>query len=63
MMKRPVQMQILQDYFDNDPEWSFATKMEIASEIGMTPAQVSKWNLDQRRKQGLPTQRKKARNK
>ena len=52
-------MGILQEYFNRDPNWSYATKMEIAAQIGMTPNQVSKWNWDQRKKLGMPTDRKK----
>ena len=59
MRKKPDQMGILQDYFDKDPNWTYAVKMEIAAQIGMTPNQVSKWNWDQRKKEGLPTERKK----
>ena len=59
MRKKPVQMGILQEYFKRDPNWSYATKMEIAAQIGMTPNQVSKWNWDQRKKLGMSTERKK----
>ena len=59
MRKKPDQMGILQGYFDKDPNWTYAVKMEIAAQIGMTPNQVSKWNWDQRKKEGLPTERKK----
>ena len=31
------QMDILMDYFNKDPNWTFETKMEIASRIDMTP--------------------------
>eukprot|EP00353_Schmidingerella_taraikaensis_P003537 CAMPEP_0185581660 /NCGR_PEP_ID=MMETSP0434-20130131/18660_1 /TAXON_ID=626734 ORGANISM="Favella taraikaensis, Strain Fe Narragansett Bay" /NCGR_SAMPLE_ID=MMETSP0434 /ASSEMBLY_ACC=CAM_ASM_000379 /LENGTH=38 /DNA_ID= /DNA_START= /DNA_END= /DNA_ORIENTATION= len=33
--------------------------MEIAALIDMTPNQVSKWNWDQRKKLGMPTERDK----
>ena len=59
MRKKPDQMNILQDEFDRDPNWNFKKKMEIASAIGMTPNQVSKWNWDQRKKLGMSTERKK----
>ena len=62
MRKKPTQMGILQEYFERDPNWSYATKMEIASNIGMTPNQVSKWNWDQRKKLGMSTERKKKNN-
>ena len=50
-------MRILAEYFDRNPNWSYATKMEIAAQIDMTPNQVSKWNWDQRKKLGMPTER------
>ena len=59
MRKKPDQMKILQDYFERDPNWTFAIKMEIAAQIDMTPNQASKWNWDQRKKLGMSTQRKK----
>jgi len=59
MRKKPDQMGILVQYFDKDPNWTYAKKMEIAAQIGMTPSQVSKWNWDQRKKNKLPTERKK----
>ena len=51
-------MDVLQRYFDEDPNWTFATKMKIAVEIKSTPGVVSKWNWDQRKKLGMPTERK-----
>ena len=59
MRKNSDQMTILTEYFNRNPNWSFATKMEIASQIDMTPNQVSKWNWDQRKKLGMPTDRSK----
>ena len=50
-------MRILAEYFKKNPNWSYATKMEIAAQIDMTPNQVSKWNWDQRKKLGMPTER------
>ena len=50
-------MRILAEYFNKNPNWSYATKMEIAAQIDMTPNQVSKWNWDQRKKLGMPTER------
>ena len=52
-------MDILMDYFNKNPDWSYATKIEIAELIDMTPNQVSKWNWDQRKKLGMSTKRKK----
>ena len=52
-------MSILMDYFEKDPNWTFSTKIEIAALIDMTPNQVSKWNWDQRKKLGMPTERAK----
>ena len=58
MRKKPTQMGILTEFFERDPNWTYATKMKIASTIGMTPNQVSKWNWDQRKKLGMSTARK-----
>ena len=58
MCKRQDQKEILQEYFKEDPNWSYEKKMEIAVQIGMTPTQVSKWNWDERKKHNLPTERK-----
>lgn len=58
MMKRPYQQQVLHDYFQENPDWSYSTKVQIASQIGMTSNQVSKWNWDQRKKLGMSTQRR-----
>lgn len=55
-------MGTLQEYFDKDPNWTYAVKMDIAAQIGMTPNQVSKWNWDQRKKLNMPTERKKKKN-
>ena len=57
MRKNSDQMTVLTEYFNRNPNWSFAIKMEIASLIDMTPNQVSKWNWDQRKKLGMPTDR------
>ena len=59
MRKKPQQMTILMKYFDENPTWSMAKKIQIADEIGMTFHQVSKWNWDQRKKRGISTARKK----
>jgi hypothetical protein len=59
MRKKPLQMNVLMEHFNQDPSWSYALKMKIATQIGMTPNQVSKWNWDMRKKMGLPTERKK----
>ena len=59
MRKKPDQMGILMNYFDKNPNWTYAIKMEIAAQIGMTPNQVSKWNWDQRKKLNMSTERKK----
>ena len=58
MRKKPQQMEILNQFFNQNPDWTYALKMRIAQEIGMTPNQVSKWNWDQRKKLGMPTERK-----
>merc|ERR1712187_1045139 len=51
--KKKEQYNVLMAHFSEDPNWSYRKKVKIASEIGMTFNQVSKWNWDQRRKQGI----------
>ena len=57
MRKKPQHMQLLVDYFNLNPIWDYETKVRIAEEIGMTFNQVSKWNWDYRKKQGISTAR------
>jgi len=58
--KNQVQIKALQYHFKRQPVWDHATKISIAESLGMTLNQVSKWNWDQRKKEGISTQRVKA---
>ena len=51
--KRVDQRSVLQKAFDENPNWSYPFKMKLATDIGMTLAQVAKWNWDMRKKHGL----------
>ena len=44
--KNSGQMEVLMQYFERDPNWPYQLKLQIASQIDMTPSQVSKWNWD-----------------
>ena len=59
MRKKKWQMEILREKFNDEPVWSYAKKMQIAEEIGMTVNQVSKWNWDERRLHNISTKRQK----
>ena len=59
MRKKKWQMELLKEYFQQEPVWAYAKKMSIADEIGMTVNQVSKWNWDERRLNNMSTSRKK----
>mmetsp|Transcript_16279 Transcript_16279/g.11469 ORF Transcript_16279/g.11469 Transcript_16279/m.11469 type:complete len:101 (+) Transcript_16279:1024-1326(+) len=45
------------EYLQNS-EWSFDKKRELAIKFGMSVNQVSKWNWDRRKKDGIDTTRK-----
>lgn len=45
------------DEFKKNYKWSYEQSVRIGEKIGMTFHQVSKWNWDQRKKQGIPTER------
>ena len=51
--KNPVQIQVLKSYFERDPHWNYATKIKICEELGMTMAQIQKWNWDHRQRLGM----------
>lgn len=44
--------------FSKKQTWTFADKIRISQEIGMTHQKVSKWNWDHRKKLGLDTKRR-----
>lgn len=41
--------------FSKKQTWTYADKIRISQEVGMTPHKVSKWNWDHRKKLGLDT--------
>ena len=51
--KSPFQLQVLESYFARNPIWDYPTKIKICEELGMTMAQIQKWNWDQRQRNGL----------
>ena len=59
LKKSPGQINVLLEYFEKKPTWNYAEKVAIAVELDMTFSQVAKWNWDQRKKLGMPTERKK----
>ena len=59
MRKNPEQIDILLQHFKRKPVWDYAEKVAIAEELSMTFGQVSKWNWDHRKKQGMSTKRAK----
>lgn len=48
---------ILENEFKKDPNWSYQKKVDLALRLGFTFAQVSKWNWDMRKKEGIETKR------
>jgi hypothetical protein len=50
---------ILENEFLKDPNWSYQKKVDLAIALGFTFAQVSKWNWDMRKKEGIEISRKK----
>ena len=56
--KDKTQIQKLLREFAKKEVWSYADKVRIAQETGMTYHKVSKWNWDHRKKLGLDTQRR-----
>ena len=63
ILKKDSIRQILRKYFNESPIWDYGLKIRIASEIGMTFNQVSKWNWDHRKRLGMKTNSRKLRNK
>ena len=42
------------EYFEQDPDWDFRKKIEIATKLGLTAAQVKKWNYDEKKRRDMP---------
>ena len=59
MKKQPDQTIILEEAFEQNPNWSMAEKIQIGAKVGMTPSQVGKWNWDHKKKLSMTTDRKK----
>lgn len=57
MRKTKDQMRILVEEFKKNYKWSYEHSVKIGQRIGMTFHQVSKWNWDQRKKEGIATER------
>lgn len=57
MRKTKEQMTVLLEEFNKSYKWSYEQSVSIGERIGMTFHQVSKWNWDQRKKVGIPTER------
>lgn len=57
MRKNKEQMKMLMDEFEKNYKWTYEHSVRIGELIGMTFHQVSKWNWDQRKKRGIPTER------
>ena len=55
--KNKNQIKRLKEIFAQDPVWDYSKKITIAEELGMTLQQVSKWNWDHRKKNGVSTVR------
>ena len=55
--KNKTQIKRLKEIYDQDPVWDYSKKITIAEELGMTLQQVSKWNWDHRKKNGVSTVR------
>lgn len=56
--KTPEQLDELLKEFKKSTTWSEEDKERIARRIGLDPVTVGKWNWDERKKRGLPTDRK-----
>ena len=55
--KNKNQIKRLKEIYAQDPVWDYSKKITIAEELGMTLQQVSKWNWDHRKKNGVSTVR------
>lgn len=58
LRKTPEQKAILLKEFEKHYEWTEEDKMRIAIMIDSDPITVGKWNWDERKKRGMPTERK-----
>ena len=56
--KTPEQLTELLKEFKRSTVWSEEDKERIGKKIGLDPVTVGKWNWDERKKRGLPTDRK-----
>lgn len=53
--KNKNQIKRLKEIYAQEPVWDYSKKITIAEELGMTLQQVSKWNWDHRKKNGVST--------
>jgi Homeodomain len=56
--KTPEQLEELLKEFKRSNIWSEEDKERIGKKLGLDPVTVGKWNWDERKKRGLPTERK-----
>ena len=54
----PEQLAELKKEFKKKPFWDEDDKFRIGKKLGLEPVKVGKWNWDERKKQGIPTERK-----
>ena len=59
LRKTPSQIEVLRKEFAKKPEWTEEDKIRIAELIDSDPITVGKWNWDERKKNHMPTERKK----
>ena len=57
--KSSIQIEALKMHFKRDPDWDYISKIEICEQLGMTLAQVQKWNWDNKKKLGMATSSRK----
>ena len=46
-------------HFKRNPTWDYITKIGICEQLGMTLAQVQKWNWDNKKRLGMETSSRK----
>ena len=49
---------MLKSYFERNSVWDYPTKIKICEELGMTMAQVQKWNWDHRQRMNMGNKNK-----
>jgi hypothetical protein len=54
----PEQLAELKKEFKKKQIWDEDDKFRIGKKLGLEPTKVAKWNWDERKKLGIPTERK-----